>query len=212
MICIILQTSIAWASLLAQFVKNPPVIRETWVWSLGWEDPLEKGKALHSSILAWRFRPWGHKESDMTEWHSLSKVLLSLRMVKHFRGDHCFEKSHIVYPTEKGQYYSTWQNFVWVEMHHLFILKDYELIWSIYGYWWYDYCTRIKNSELWWTVAWKPFSLVFVVLSNSFLRHKPNKEWKKRELFMDCCVKEKRTFYGLLCNKTNGPSQSPQGW
>ena len=116
------------------------------------------------------------------------RTLLSLRTVKLFSGDHCFEKSHTVYFTEKGQYYFTWQDFVWVEMHHSFILKDYELIWSIYGYWWYDYCTRIKNSELWWTVAWEPFSLVFIVLSNSFLRHKTNKEWKKWELFMDCCV------------------------
>ena len=40
------------ASLEAQMVKNPPAMWETWVWSLGWEDPLEKGKATHSSILA----------------------------------------------------------------------------------------------------------------------------------------------------------------
>ena len=46
-----------WASLVAQMVKNPPAMRETWVQSLGWEDPLEKGKATHSSILAWRI-PW----------------------------------------------------------------------------------------------------------------------------------------------------------
>ena len=43
-----------WASLVAQLVKNPPAMWETWVSSLGWEDPLEKGKATHSSILAWR--------------------------------------------------------------------------------------------------------------------------------------------------------------
>ena len=42
------------ASLVAQLVKNPPAMQETWAWSLGWEDPLEKGKATHSSILAWR--------------------------------------------------------------------------------------------------------------------------------------------------------------
>ena len=41
-----------WASLVAQLVKNPPAMRETWVRSLGWEDPLEKRKATHSSILA----------------------------------------------------------------------------------------------------------------------------------------------------------------
>ena len=43
-----------WASLVAQVVKTPPVIWETWVRSLGWEDPLEKGKATYSSILAQR--------------------------------------------------------------------------------------------------------------------------------------------------------------
>ena len=57
-------------------VKNLPVMQETWVQSLGQEDPLEKGVATHSSILDWRFpwteesgySPWGLKESDMTEW------------------------------------------------------------------------------------------------------------------------------------------------
>ena len=42
---------------MAQLVKNLPAMQETWVQSLGWEDPLEKGKASHSSILAWRI-PW----------------------------------------------------------------------------------------------------------------------------------------------------------
>ena len=60
----------SWVSLVAQLVKNLPAMWETWVQSLGWEDPLEKGKATHSSILAWRIpwtSPWGRKESDMTE-------------------------------------------------------------------------------------------------------------------------------------------------
>ena len=47
----------SWASLVAQLVKNPPAMWETWDQSLGWEDPLEKGKTTHSSILAWRI-PW----------------------------------------------------------------------------------------------------------------------------------------------------------
>ena len=42
------------ASLIAQMVKNPPAVQVTWVRFLGWEDPLEKGIATHSSILAWR--------------------------------------------------------------------------------------------------------------------------------------------------------------
>ena len=44
----------AWSSLVAQMVKNPPAMQETWIQSLGPEDPLEKGMATHSSILAWR--------------------------------------------------------------------------------------------------------------------------------------------------------------
>ena len=57
-------------------VKNPPALQEMCVRSLGWEDPLEKGMATHSSILDWRipgqrslvgYSPWGGNESDMTE-------------------------------------------------------------------------------------------------------------------------------------------------
>jgi len=56
------------ASLVAQLVKNLPAMRETSVRSLGWEDPLEKGKAMHSSILDWHGI---NKESDTTERLSL---------------------------------------------------------------------------------------------------------------------------------------------
>ena len=59
------------ASLVAQMVKNPPAMREIQVQSLGQEDPLVKGMATHSSILAWRIpwieEPWGCKESDLTD-------------------------------------------------------------------------------------------------------------------------------------------------
>ena len=44
----------SWASLVAQLVKNAPAVQETWVQSLGWQDPLEEGVATHSRILAWR--------------------------------------------------------------------------------------------------------------------------------------------------------------
>jgi len=47
----------SWASLVVQLVKNPPAMQETWDRPLGWEDPLEKGKATLSSILAWII-PW----------------------------------------------------------------------------------------------------------------------------------------------------------
>ena len=52
-----LKRSFTRAFLVAQLAKNLPAMQETWVRSLGWEDPLEKGKATHSSILAWRI-PW----------------------------------------------------------------------------------------------------------------------------------------------------------
>ena len=60
-----------------KMVNNPPAIRETWVQSLGWEEPLQEGMAIHSSILAWRtpwtkepgglYNPWGRKKSDTIE-------------------------------------------------------------------------------------------------------------------------------------------------
>ena len=54
------------ASLMTQMIKNLPIMQETWVRSLGCEDPLEKGKVTHSSILAWRI-PESDTESDTTE-------------------------------------------------------------------------------------------------------------------------------------------------
>ena len=63
------------ASLMAHLVKNLPAMWETWVWSLGWEDRLEKGKA--TTLVFWPgefyglYSPWGYKESDTTEWLSL---------------------------------------------------------------------------------------------------------------------------------------------
>ena len=74
------------ASLVAQLVKNLPAMQESWVWSLGWEDPLEKGEATHSSILAWKI-PWtiqsmgsqrvGHNWATFTSLHNRLKLLLS---------------------------------------------------------------------------------------------------------------------------------------
>ena len=67
------------ASVVAQLGENPPAVRETWVRSLGWEDPLEKGKATHSGILVWGTpwtSPWGRKEPDTTEPLSLSTIHL----------------------------------------------------------------------------------------------------------------------------------------
>ena len=51
-------------SLVAQTVKNSPAMQETWVPSLGWEDPLEEGVATHSSVLAWRI-PWTEESGGL---------------------------------------------------------------------------------------------------------------------------------------------------
>ena len=48
------RNELRWASLIAQLVKNPPAVRETWVQSLGWQEPLEEGMETHSSVLIWR--------------------------------------------------------------------------------------------------------------------------------------------------------------
>ena len=65
----------SWSSLVAQLVKNPPAMQETWVQSLGWEDPLQKGMATHPVFWPGEFHgqrslagysPWGHKKSKMT--------------------------------------------------------------------------------------------------------------------------------------------------
>ena len=61
----------SWASLVAQMVKNPPAVRETWVRFLGWEDPLEEGIAAHSSTLAWRI-PWTEEPGGLQSMRSQS--------------------------------------------------------------------------------------------------------------------------------------------
>ena len=57
-------------SLVAQMVKNLPVIQETLIWSLGWEDPLDKGMATHSRTLAWR-TPWMEESGGLQSMESL---------------------------------------------------------------------------------------------------------------------------------------------
>ena len=67
----------SWASLVAQMVKNLPAMRETWIQSLGWENPLEKGMATYSSILAWgipmgRGAWWAPVHGVSKSWTQLS--------------------------------------------------------------------------------------------------------------------------------------------
>ena len=65
----------SWASLVAQLVKNLPAVQETWVRSLGWEDPLEDSIANHSSILAWRI-PWTEELGGLQSMGSQSLTRL----------------------------------------------------------------------------------------------------------------------------------------
>ena len=62
---------------MAQLVKNVPAVWKTWVQSLGWEGALEKGKATHSSILAWR-NPWTVESIGSQSWTQLSDLHFSL--------------------------------------------------------------------------------------------------------------------------------------
>ena len=93
------------AYLVAQMVKNLPVILEIWVWSPDQEDLLEKGMATHSSILAWEipwrnlagYSPWGRKELDMTEWLTLSLSSMKNFFIlkkKHFKCIYYLGKKH----------------------------------------------------------------------------------------------------------------------
>ena len=72
-----------WVFLMAQLVKNLPAIRETWIWSLGWKDPLEKGTATHSSSLAWKI-PW-----------TVHGVTKSKTWLNDFHFTHCISRGRL---------------------------------------------------------------------------------------------------------------------
>ena len=108
-----------WVSQVAVLVKNLPAIWEAWVWSPGWEDPLEKGKITRSSILAWRipWTIWGRKELDTTgqlslhftslfgrklgEW--ISNIILKT-MLNPLLPSNKKNKIHPIYPFDKFGY------------------------------------------------------------------------------------------------------------
>ena len=91
--------------LMAPLVKNPPAVWETWVQSLGCEDPLERGKDTHSSILAWRI-PWtiqsmGHTNSDTTEQLLLSLYNMASNKLRNGRTERIGKVTILrtIYPT-----------------------------------------------------------------------------------------------------------------
>ena len=79
----------SWASLVAQLVKNPPAMWETWVWSLGWEEPLEMGKATHSSIMAWRI-PWTEQLSFLIHFMNIYNIFIYILVDESLISSWCF--------------------------------------------------------------------------------------------------------------------------
>ena len=94
---------------MAQLVKNPPAMWETWVRSPGWEDPLEKGKSTHSSMLAWRI-PWTAQSVGSQRVRGVAKsrtqLLLKLKL-QYFghliRSTDSFEKTQMLGMIEGGR-------------------------------------------------------------------------------------------------------------
>ena len=73
-------------------VKNPPAVQETWVWSLGWEDPLEQGMATHSGILAWRI-PWMEELQEVIAKNNPDFLLFSWKLVRFVLKQNAFLQS-----------------------------------------------------------------------------------------------------------------------
>ena len=100
--------NLIWGSLVAQLVKNLCMMWETWVWSLGWDDPLEKGTATLSSILAWRI-PWtvqpmgsqrvGHNWATFISPH----VWSTLRFMRYFLFESISWRNHLL-----SEVYAVW--------------------------------------------------------------------------------------------------------
>ena len=83
----------SWASLVAQLGMNLPAMKETWIRSLGWEDPLEKGKATHSSILAWRI-------------NSMDRIVHGVAKSRTWLSDFHFT---FFFPTYSQEFYLSWR-------------------------------------------------------------------------------------------------------
>ena len=76
------------AAMVAQMVKNPPAMQETWVWSLGQEDPLEEGMATHSSVFAWRIpvdrEAWWATVHGVTNRHDWATKYIHSSSIKSY--------------------------------------------------------------------------------------------------------------------------------
>ena len=87
-----------------QLFKNPPATQETWVPSLGWEDPLEKATAPHSSILAWRVHGVAKSQTQLSNFHFISlHHVVSKNEEKALRGVKCDDGATIKIPVSVGE-------------------------------------------------------------------------------------------------------------
>ena len=110
-------------SLVAQTVKNPPAICETWVRSLGWEDPLEKGMATHSSVLAWRI-PW-------TEEPGRPQSIVLQRVRHDWSNLACSHRTKWNY----GVYYKVWNGFLFIwlpDIQEIFSFEGNRIMYDIW--------------------------------------------------------------------------------
>ena len=128
------------ASLVAQLVKNPPAMRKTWVWSLGWEDPLEKGKATHSSILAWRI-PW-------TTVHGVTKSQTWLTNFHTHTHTHIFSASFQI-----GFAVIAFMNIGPCKIHEKFVVCSFGIIKNSAGtspvVQWLRICLAMRRTLVW---------------------------------------------------------------
>ena len=128
-----------WVSMVAPMVKNLPAMQKTWVWFLGWENPLEKGMATHSSILAWRI-PWTEESGRLQS--------MGWQRVRH---DSAINTFHIpqpllhvllIFQTSSFQYF--WLNIYRIHLQNMYL--------SIY---YIDTCMiqHLKNRN--WKMRWR---------------------------------------------------------
>ena len=106
---------IFWINFYMHALVNPPAMWETWVWSLGWEDPLEKGKATHSSILAWRI-PWTLQATGSQRlghnWATFISTLVQLYFALNFDWSHLTNFNVLLNCSFSWALFSIYQNVI----------------------------------------------------------------------------------------------------
>ena len=116
------------ASLVAQMVKHLPAIWETWVWSLGWEDPLEEGMATHSSTLDWkiplteepgRLQSMGSQRVEHDWGTSLSFNHILLKILQSFQSNRKEFQIHITFTSAIKTLNNVKTSIIWCSMHSL---------------------------------------------------------------------------------------------